>query len=132
MKQTIIIFIVAALVLVSTALWFFSSEAASDPMELVQLVVIILVVGFAIFLGVRMLKGVRRGEPVEDELTRRVLQRSAATAYYISLFIWVFLLYLKDRVTFDTEVLLGTGILGMAVAFAVCWVIYYLRGLRNG
>ena len=31
----------------------------------------------------------------------------------------------------DTEVLIGTGILGMAVTFALCWVILNFRGIRN-
>ncbi len=126
-----VVFLVAALVLVSAAVWFFSSGKDFKPMDLLHFVVILLIVGFALFFGYKRLTSARRGEPAEDELSKKVLQRTAAVSYYISLYFWVFLLFIKDRVKFDTEELLGTGILGMAVAFGISWLIINFRGFRN-
>lgn len=131
MKKSFIVLIVAGLVLGTTALWLFNSQGETNTMDLIHFGVIMLVVGFAIFLGVQRLRNVKRGEPAEDELSKKVLQRTAATSYYISLYIWVFLLFLKDRVRFDTEQLLGTGILAMAVTFGVVWLLYNFRGISN-
>jgi hypothetical protein len=48
------------------------------------------------------------------------------------LFFGAALIYIKDRIPFDTEQLLGTGVLGMAIIFALCWVVFNFRDVRNG
>jgi len=131
MKKSIVVFIVAGLVLLSTALWFFTSGSDFKPLDLLHFGVILLIVGFALFVGYKKLSNARRGEPAEDELSKRILQKTAATSFYVSLYIWVFLIFLKDRVKLDTEELLGTGILAMAVTFGVSWLIINFKGFRN-
>jgi hypothetical protein len=88
-------------------------------------------VAFALFVGYKRLTSAKRGEPTEDEMSKLILQKTASLSYYISLYLWVFLLFVKDRISFDTEELIGTGILGMAITFAVVWMFLYFRGLRN-
>ncbi len=132
MKRAFIIFAVAMLVLITSGIWFFSSGGQINNMDLLHVGIILLLVLFAIFIGYKRLTGARRGEPAEDELSRKVLQKTAAYSYYISLYIWVALIYVKDRITFDTEQLLGTGILAMAITFALCWLVFNFRGIRNG
>jgi peptidoglycan/LPS O-acetylase OafA/YrhL len=132
MKRTIIIFIVAALVMVSSGLWFFNSEQQLNRTDLLQFGVILILVSFALFIGYKRMTSAKRGEPAEDELSKKVLQKTAAYSYYISLYIWVALIYIKDRITFDTGQLLGTGVLAMAITFACCWLIFNFRGVRNG
>jgi peptidoglycan/LPS O-acetylase OafA/YrhL len=132
MKKPVLVFFVAGLVLLSTVIWFIMSLRSFRPVDMVHFGVIILVIGFALFVGVKRLGNYKRGEPPEDELSKKVLQKTAAISYYISLYIWVFLIFLKDRVTFDTEELLGTGILAMAVTFGITWFVLNFRGIRNG
>lgn len=131
MKKSLIVFIVAGLVLISMGLWFFSSVKEFNMMDLFHFGVITLIVGFAVFVGLKRLRSEKRGEPVEDELSKKILQKTAAISYYISLYIWVFLIFLKDRVKFETEELLGTGILAMAVTFGIAWLILNFKGIKN-
>ena len=133
MKRTILIFVISALVLLTGGYWFFTWAGPGNgkTVDTVQFLVIILVVIFALFVGYSRLKNARRGEPAEDELSRKILQKTAAISYYVSLYLWVFMLYLKDRVVMDTEELIGTGILGMAVTFALSWIILNFRGIRH-
>ena len=131
MKKAIIVFAIAALVLVTTGLWFFSSNETLKPFEIGGFGIILVLVVFAVFIGFRRLSGARRGEPSEDELSRRVLQKTASWSYYVSLYLWVAMLYIKDRISLDTDELISIGILGMAITFAVCWLIIYFRGIRN-
>lgn len=100
-------------------------------MDLFHFGVITLIVGFAVFVGLKRLRSEKRGEPVEDELSKKILQKTAAISYYISLYIWVFLIFLKGRVKFETEELLGTGILAMAVTFGITWLIFNFKGIKN-
>ncbi|MDT8400396.1 MAG: hypothetical protein RQ743_01770 [Bacteroidales bacterium] len=131
MKRSIIVFIVAALVLLSTGLWFFTSYTDFNAMDVLHYAIIIILVAFAFFVGIQRLRNARRGEPTEDELSKRVLQKTAALSYYISLYIWVFIIFIKDRIEFDTEQLLGTGILAMAITFALIWLVLNFRGIKN-
>ncbi|HAY71006.1 MAG TPA: hypothetical protein DCX89_03880 [Saprospirales bacterium] len=131
MKKSFIIVLVALLILGSTAVWLFSTGANIKPMDLLHFGVIFLVVVFALFLGYKRWTSEKRGEPTEDELSKKVLQKTAAISYYISLYFWVFLLWLKDRIEFDSDELLGTGILGMALTFGISWLIIHYKGLAN-
>jgi peptidoglycan/LPS O-acetylase OafA/YrhL len=131
MKKGMVVLLVAVLVLITTGLWFFSTSGNLKNFDMVSFGVIILVVAFALFVGYKRLISAKRGEPAEDELSKKVLLKTAAWSYYISLYLWVAMLYIKDRVSLDTEELLGAGILGMAVSFAVCWLVFNFRGVRN-
>ncbi len=131
MKRSLLVFVVAGLVLLSTLLWMVNSIGLPDTTDTIQFGVIGLLIAFAVFVGFRRLKSERRGEPAEDELSKRILQKTAAISYYISLYLWVAMIYIKDRVEMDTEQLLGTGILGMAVIFALSWLVFNFRGIRH-
>ncbi|HNU77365.1 MAG: hypothetical protein QM301_00045 [Bacteroidota bacterium] len=131
MKRIVLLFVIIALVLGSVALWLLGTPGRISSVDLVQVGVVLVVVGFAFFLVLKIAGSYKRGEPAEDELSKKVLQKTAAVSYYVSLYIWVFLIYLNDRITMDTEQLLGTGILAMAVTFGVLWLIVNQRGIRN-
>jgi peptidoglycan/LPS O-acetylase OafA/YrhL len=103
----------------------------NKPVDILQFGVILVVVGFALFLGYKRLTSVKRGEPAEDELSKKVVQKAAALSYYISLYVWVFMIWLKDRVALDTEEVLGSGIMAMAVIFGISWVVINFRGIRK-
>jgi peptidoglycan/LPS O-acetylase OafA/YrhL len=131
MKRVWIAFAVAFLVLATSAIWFFGTEDHNVGFEIVSFGVIIVLAGLGLLFAFRRLSSVKRGEPQEDELSKRILQKSSAWSYYISLYMWVFMIWLKDRVTLDTEQVLGAGILSMAVIWFACWIVIRSRGIRN-
>jgi peptidoglycan/LPS O-acetylase OafA/YrhL len=131
MKKIIPVLVVSLLVIGATILWISGSEFSLPTAEIVQFIVIFLLVGFGIYVAINRLRSVRRGEPAEDELSKRILQKASSLSYYISLYLWVAMIYIKDRITVDTEVLLGSGILGMAVIWAVLVIWFKVRGLKN-
>jgi peptidoglycan/LPS O-acetylase OafA/YrhL len=131
MKKTVLVFIVSALVVVTTVIWVLTSRTAFKPADLGMYAVLILVVGFALFVGVKRLSSIKKGEPAEDELSKKVLQKTAAMSYYISLYLWLAVMYVSDKLDYETHVFLSAGILGMAVIFALCWLVYNFRGVRN-
>ena len=131
MKKSAIVFIVAALVLITTGLWIFSGAEKIKPMELVSLGVIITVVAFALFAGIKRFSSIRKGESAEDEMSRKVMQKTSSLSYYISLYLWLTIMYFSDRFNYETHTIIGAGILGMAITFAVCWLVINFRGIRN-
>lgn len=132
MKRSILIFAVVILIIASLILWYLSMGTRVDSVDYVQFIVIAILVLFAVYFGVNRLKSERRGEPAEDEMSLRLVHRTAALSYYVSLYLWVVIIYLKDRVEMDTEQLLGSGVLGMGVIFGIVYFILRFRGLRNG
>ena len=131
MKRGVIVFIVATLVLITTGIWFFSGTEKFKPIELVSFGIIILVVLFAVFVGYKRLTSAKRGEPPEDELSKKVMQKTSSLSFYISLYLWLAIMYFSDKIDFETHTVIGAGILGMAVVFAICWLVFNFRGIRN-
>jgi hypothetical protein len=57
--------------------------------------------------------------------------RTSSLSFYISLYLWLVIMYFSDKIKAETHTILGSGILGMAVIFAICWLIFNFRGIRN-
>ncbi len=131
MKKSVIIFVVAALVLLATFIWMLSSYGNFKTNVPGSFIVIILLVTFALFIGFKRLRSARRGEPSEDELSKKVMQKTASLSYYISIYMWLVIGYFSDRLDYETHTLIGAGIIGMAITFAVCWLIFNFGGIKN-
>lgn len=131
MKKSVIIFVIAALVLLATFFWILSSSGNFKTNDPGSFIVIILLVAFALFIGFKRLSSVRRGEPSKDELSKKVMQKTASLSYYISLYLWLIIMYFSDKLIYETHTLIGAGIIGMAITFAVCWLIFNFGGIRN-
>ena len=131
MKKAVIVFIVAVLVLATVGVWIFSSSGNFKPTDILGFGVIILVVAFAVFIGIRRLTSAKRGEPPEDELSKKVMRKTSSLSYYISLYLWLVIMYFSDRLDYETHAIIGAGILGMAVVFAVCWLVFNFTGIRH-
>jgi len=132
MKRGFLALLVSVLVLGAAALWFFTAEKSVSATGVIEFGIIIVLVGFGFYFAFRRFSSATRGEPLEDELSKKMIQQTAAWSYYISLYMWVFMIWLKDKVALDTDEVLGAGILSMAVIFLACWIAIKLRGLRNG
>ncbi len=131
MKKSVIIFTVAALVLFAAVLWMLSSSGGFKTNEPGSFIIIVLLITFAVFIGYKRLASARRGEPAEDELSKKVMQKSAALSYYISIYMWLAIGYFSERLDYETHTIIGAGIIGMAITFAVCWLIFNIGGIKN-
>jgi peptidoglycan/LPS O-acetylase OafA/YrhL len=89
------------------------------------------VVGIAVYIGIKRIKSARRGEPSEDELTKKIMVKTASVSYYISIYLWLFIGFFSDRLNLANHTLIGIGISGMAMVYVLSWVIISLRGLRD-
>ncbi len=97
----------------------------------IQFAVVFLLVVLGFYIGFARLKSRQRGEPAEDELSKRMLQKASSLSFYISLYIWLILLYLIEDHGFSDHTLIAGGIVSMAVTFAASWVYLKLRGPRD-
>jgi peptidoglycan/LPS O-acetylase OafA/YrhL len=131
MKKAVVVFIVAALVLATVGLWIFSSSENFKLIDIANFGIIFLLVAFAVLIGYKRLSSAKRGEPAEDELSKKVMRKTSSLSFYISLYLWLAIMFFSDKLNYETHTIIGTGILGMAVVFAVCWLVVYFTGIRN-
>ncbi|MDH5382841.1 MAG: hypothetical protein OEW75_18440 [Cyclobacteriaceae bacterium] len=96
-----------------------------------QNIILVVLVVFGVLVLYRHLLSIKKGEPVDDELSRMILQKSSSLSFYVSLYFWLLISYFNDKLNLETEQLIGLGITGMAIIFAVIWVIIKIVGIRN-
>lgn len=131
MKKIIPILVVSLLVLGTTILWLANSEFTMPVAEITQIGVIIMIVGLAVYLAIKRLRSLRRGEPAEDELSKKILRKASSFSYYVSIYLWLAVMFVNDHLTIRTDVLIGTGILGMAVIWVAFVIFFWIRGIKN-
>jgi len=122
--------IVLTLVLI-IGLWIFMTTEIFNKIDLLQSLVVLLLVGFGMLVTFRRFISFRKGEPAEDELSKLILQKSASLSYYVSLYLWLIIIYINDKANLETEQLLGYGIIGMAIIFVGSWSFLKIKGLKN-
>jgi peptidoglycan/LPS O-acetylase OafA/YrhL len=130
MKKSIFAVIVSIMVLASTILWITKSGPGTIA-ESAHFIVIFIVVLFGLYVAYRRFSSEKLGQPAEDEFSKKVLQKAAALSYYVSLYLWLIIMYLTDRFKAETDVMFGWGILGMAVIFGASWIYYNFKGIKN-
>jgi peptidoglycan/LPS O-acetylase OafA/YrhL len=111
-------------VLGGVVVWIRSPDKEINLTEVGTVAGVILVVGFALFLAFRRLRSVKENLPAEDEMSKKLLRRSAATSYYLSIYLWLGLMMLADKVDLETHSWIGAGILGMAILYALSWIYH--------
>jgi len=130
MKKSILAIIVSILVLATTILWITKSVPWNFG-ESIQFIIILVLVLFGLYVAFRRIGSEKRGQPAEDEFSKKVMQKAAALSYFVSLYLWLGIMYLADKLKTETDVMFGWGILGMAVIFGASWLFYNFRGIKD-
>lgn len=129
MKSFLIPLFILAALLIGVLFLFLASPVTT--LDIIQLVVIVLILaGTTIFVMDRY-RSYKRKEPAEDEYSKSLNQRASAVSFYISLFLWLAIMILSNRLPLCTESWITLGILGMALTNIVVWCYFRFRGLKN-
>lgn len=102
--------------------------------------IIVLFLPFMIIVGIASLilsryKDVKKGIPLEDERSKKVMDMASSRAFYISMYWLLFISFFEDFFAgiaglekLDASQTVGGGIMGMAVAFIIFWIYYDRKG----
>ena len=127
-RKATFIAVLAVSVLVTMIFWFVRSGATLDLAGSSIVIIQFVVLAFAIIVVFRRLKSAKQNLPAEDEMSKGILRKGAATAYYVSLYMWLAFMFFEDRIDLERSTLIGAGILGMAVIYALSWIYHsYIR-----
>jgi peptidoglycan/LPS O-acetylase OafA/YrhL len=128
MRKAIFMVVLAVSLIVSVLVWMVSPSVEFSLQELLMMLGLILVVGFALFLAFGRLRAAKLNLPAEDEMSKKILRRGAATSYYVSIYLWLVIIYYSDKTKLECHSLIGAGIMGMAIIFALSWIYHrYIR-----
>lgn len=127
-RKAIFLAVLAVAVLVTMIFWFVRSGASLNLKTSSLMIIQFVVIGFALVVAFRRLKSVKQKLPAEDEMSKGILRRGAATSYYVSLYMWLAFMFFEERIDLERSTLIGAGILGMALIYALSWVYHsYIR-----
>ena len=128
MRKAIVIAVLAVLVLGTMLLWLLNSENTIKGSSFLMIGIQVIVLVFALLVVVRRWTARKQQLPAEDEMSKRILQRGAATSYYLSLYLWLILMFFEESINLERSTLIGAGILGMAILYGLSWVYHnYIR-----
>lgn len=128
MKKSIITFIIILIII--AGLWIFIPTQIFDKNDFLHSsFILVLIIVLGLWVLYKRFISFKNGEPAEDELSKLVLQKSASLSYYISLYLWLIVSYFSNRLNFETDQLIGYGIIGMAFIFVGSWAYFSLKGV---
>ena len=89
-------------------------------------VIALTILAFAISVYRRGNRDIKEGFPLQDERSRKVLERASSKAFYVSLYLLLAIGFLSDSLIKFRDVSQATGISvgAMALLFAVFWAYY--------
>ena len=132
MKKVFLPIFVLTWIIVLTGLWLVQpANSSSSVLEYVFIGVLLVFFIMGIYLAYGRIKRKKQGLHEEDELSRKVAQKAAAISYYLSLFLWLVLIYMQSHVIINIKWLFSTGMIGMAIIFVISWVIINNRGIND-
>ena len=134
MKRIFIPVFTLTMVLIIAGIWIFQTvdppkDSVASEIIFVAAIVILFIV--SIFFSIKRLKNRKQGLPEEDELSKKIMNKAGAKSFFVSLFLWLALLYIHNHTTVDTEILFGYGIIGMAFIFITFTIIFNIRGIKD-
>ena len=130
MKKSIPIIVVSMLVIGTCIFWLLNSGSLASG-DIVQLGIVVILIILGLIVAWKRVTAEKRGQPAEDEMSKKIMQKASSTAYFISIYLWLVVMYLADKTDKPHDIMFGWGILGMGILLALCYLFYYFRGIRH-
>ena len=124
-----VILVISLLVIVTGAFFSINAFARKDiGGAILGIIIALVIIAFAFIVYKRGSRDLKQGFPIQDERSRKVLEKASSMAFYISLYLLLLVGFLSERVIKFRDVSQATSIsVGlMAILFAIFW-IYYSR-----
>jgi hypothetical protein len=128
-NKVILMITILSLLTITFAFWMANTAITGEIVTTIGLgAVIIVIIALMIPYIRRMASSVKRGEPLEDERSRKVKTKAAATSYYISLYWFLAISFASDYFpSLTVSGAIGLGIVGMAISWGLMYIYYNKR-----
>lgn len=130
MRRAIFIAVISLLVVGTFVVWIVNTERAAetkpslDVTSILMVAVAVVVLFYAALAVLKRIRDAKNNLPSEDEMSKKILRRGAATSYYVSLYLWLAIMFFEENINLERHTLIGAGILGMAIIYALSWLFH--------
>ena len=133
MKKTksLLILIIAGTLTFSAGLWLYSTKEPLQMKEILIAALVIALVIISIIVGLKRLKKEKQGIATEDELSNAIKIKAAARSFVFSIYLWLFIMIFTMDKDISSEVLIGIGMIGMAIIFFINWAWFSSKGVDD-
>ena len=125
--RLIAIVIISLFVIVTGALFSYNSFKNGETAGgILGIIIAITILVFAIFVFRGGNRDMKKGFPLQDERSKRVLEKASSKAFYVSLYLLLAVEFLSDDLIKFRDVSQATSFVvgGMAILWAVFWAYY--------
>lgn len=129
--RTALLLVLAGTVTFTVGLWLYSTMDKLGTFEFAAAGSVLVVVLFSMIVGIRRIKDEKKGIAPEDELSRRIKQKAAASAFSLSFILWTMIALFTVDSELRVEIPIGMGILGMGLLFVGFWIYYSISGIKD-
>ena len=122
-----VILAISLFVIVTGALFSYTAFKKGESMGgILGIMIAIIILAFALIVFKRGNKDIKKGFPLQDERSRKVMEKASSKAFYVSLYLLLAVGFLSDGVIKFRDVSQATGISvgGMALLFLIFWIYY--------
>jgi len=126
------ILIIGLIVIATGALFSYSSFKNNNAGGgILGLIIAIIILTFAIIVYKRGNSDLKNGLPIQDERSKKVMQKAMSMAFLVSLYMLLAIGFLSDDLIKFRDVSQATGIAvgGMALLFLFFWIYYNKKGV---
>jgi len=133
MKKIHIPIFILSFVLIISGILIVDPENNSEPLflEYIFIGAIVLFMSLGIYFTLQRIKRKEQGFPEDDELSVKISRDASSISYYVSLFLWLILILLQNKINVDYKWLFAFGIIGMSLIYIISLLIINLRGTSD-
>ena len=99
--------------------------------EMIHVAGILIMLGAGIYYNVKRVRARKMGFPEEDELSIKIVRKSASTSFYLSFLIWLIVLFIRRFNLVDEKLLFSYGFIGMSLTFVLVLCIFNFKGIGD-
>ncbi|MEA2077046.1 MAG: hypothetical protein U9O95_03410 [Candidatus Marinimicrobia bacterium] len=99
--------------------------------EILHMIMIAILFIMGIIYGVKRIRSKEEGFPEDDELSKKIIRKSAGISFYVTLFIWLTLLFVNSFIELDSRLIFSYGFIGMSLTFVITWLIINSQGIKD-
>ena len=129
--KALISFISPALGLTLLGLWVYMVKEPFDTVGYLIFGLSVFMICFGIYFKVQSYKNQKIGLTPDDELSKRIKEKATAKAFNISFYMWLFIILFVKDIEPKVKIIMGFGLLGMALVFFLNWFYYSKVGISD-
>lgn len=99
--------------------------------SIIHMTMILILFVLGIILGIKRKKATEEGFPEDDELSEKIVRKSGGISFYLTLFIWLILLFINSFIEIDSRLIFSYGFIGMSVTFVITWLVINSQGIKD-